>query len=576
MLTFFFLYAFLQHQGGNDQQVKKARICFSFDNSLPKPIDVLPPKSTFPEFVAPDGWLEEVEDEIVAQMMLSDALGGSNSDATVERVTPMAVVRCSRGGKTRALYEIANKIRGYNRTCQADIAVLYVSFNDYSSLETWEQQSPLQSLLRRIVFMASHNDTQKRSIVTFQDFASKVQHVDPEDFLGWLGDSTPCVLIVDELNNLNELTKRKSPAATEFATFVKLHFIAIQNRYFVFSSHQVSTLEYFSFFVDPSEGSVRPVVLQELPIADTLRKAIALKPTLDSAREGIYYGLLPGIIYKSECPRAIRGKRDVFARDFLNQSQNLDSDFLKILRSLLCGDADLVPNQLHMILDTVGNENGCVIRWVPFHLSFVLSKLKKADKFSYRRIATQMEELCDGIRDSKRCSGDGWEGLFVLFLLARCMTGLYDEYFMPSEWFSEKHPQVLFNEPYQSKGHRLFSECKTWEQLLKSVTPGTEPQLSILYPTHSQFETYDVLAVYSKGGQNKSTYGYQLKEGTASTAQFCTNGIERSFWIQGNSPKNTNSKRNWEIPNKASIDNFYGESGKHWTPEQWRKFEATK
>ncbi|KAL3902541.1 MAG: hypothetical protein SGARI_005785, partial [Bacillariaceae sp.] len=54
-----------QQQNGK----KKARICFSFDASLPEPYDVIPPKSTTPEFVAPDDWLQEVEDEIVAQMV---------------------------------------------------------------------------------------------------------------------------------------------------------------------------------------------------------------------------------------------------------------------------------------------------------------------------------------------------------------------------------------------------------------------------------------------------------------------------------------------------------------------------
>jgi hypothetical protein len=65
-----------QHQHGK----KKARICFSFDDSLPKPYDVIPPKSTKPEFVAPDGWLEEIELEIVAQMVRSDDLVRSNTE----------------------------------------------------------------------------------------------------------------------------------------------------------------------------------------------------------------------------------------------------------------------------------------------------------------------------------------------------------------------------------------------------------------------------------------------------------------------------------------------------------------
>jgi hypothetical protein len=468
-------------------------------------------------------------------------------------------------------------MHGYNKMYGRIIASLYISFNDYSSLHPWEQEDPLQALLRRIVFMASHNNGKKRNNGTFADFLNKKQYIEPKDFLKWLGDfkSTPCVLIVDELNNLHELSERNSQAATVFADFVKMHFIGIPNRYFVFSSHKVSTLEYFSFFANQG-GSVRSVVLHELPITDTLQKALKLKPTLDSAREAIYYGLLPGLIYESQSTRSIVGRRETLTNQFLTDSQNLDKDFRDILRSLLSGDSNLVPRHLHMLLDSAGNSDGpSVVRWVPFHLSFVMSRLATADSFSYKLIAVHMGKLCDSLRDAKRFSGDSWEAIFVLFLLARCLTGSSDEYFVPSKWFLKK-PEVFFNGPYQSNELLLFSECENWEQLLKSVTPGIEPQLSILFPTHSRFATYDVLAVHSNDGQNKSIYGYQLKEGTASIAQSATIDIERSFWIQGKSPKNAKEQDNWDVPDKATIDEFYGVSGEHWTPEKWRAFEATR
>ena len=582
------------------EHTKNARTCFTFNDFLPNPYDVIPPRDVKPDFVAPDGWLDDVEAEIVAQLQRSDEAVDSDDggNATLYRVPPMAVVRCSRGGKTRALYEIANKMHGYNALLRKKVATLYVSFNDYSAVEKWENDSPLQALLRRIVYMAVHNDARQRNLKTFDVFVNKKHNIEPRDFLEWLGDSTTCVLIVDELNNLDELLRENSLAAVEFAKFVKQHFMAVENRYFVFSSHQVSTVEFFSLFVDPSKGSVRPVVLQELPIADTLTKALKLKSTLDSAREAIYYGLLPGLIYYSpekneeeelrnnqseenvkkpeRSLRDIVGKRQIFTRQFLNNSQNLDRDFKDILRSLICGDSDLVPKELHMLLDTAGNEDGIsVIRWVPFHLSFVMSRLAMAHDFSYNHIAGRIGKLCDDLRDSKRFSGEGWEAIFVLFLLARCLTKLDDEFFVPRKWFLED-PKVLYNEPYQSNKQLLFSECENWQQLLKGVTPGDKPQLSILFPTHSRFKDYDVLAVYSEGGQNKSIYGYQLNEGATSIAHSASVTIEKSFWVQGKSPKSPKEQKNWLIPHEKIIDTFYGESGKHWTPKKWSKFMATK
>jgi len=86
--------------------------------------------------------------------------------------------------------------------------------------------------------------------------------------------------------------------------------------------------------------------------------------------------------------RLIVGKRAIFTHDFLSESQDLDEDFRNILCSLLSG---MPMKQLHMILDTAGRENGpSVIRWVPFHLSFILSTVANADAFSYTLIASHM------------------------------------------------------------------------------------------------------------------------------------------------------------------------------------------
>jgi hypothetical protein len=93
--------------------------------------------------------------EIMAQLESSD---------DPERIPPMAVVRCSRGGKTRALYEIANTMKNDKNEDIMEaakdhwggpVAVIYVTFNDNSSVETWEQLDPLQALLQRIAFVAS-------------------------------------------------------------------------------------------------------------------------------------------------------------------------------------------------------------------------------------------------------------------------------------------------------------------------------------------------------------------------------------------------------------------------------------
>ena len=53
----------------------------------------------------------------------------SNETSSI-RVAPMAVVRCSRGGKTRSLKEIGNRFKVIYPDCE----VIFVSFNDFSCI----------------------------------------------------------------------------------------------------------------------------------------------------------------------------------------------------------------------------------------------------------------------------------------------------------------------------------------------------------------------------------------------------------------------------------------------------------
>jgi hypothetical protein len=55
-----------------------------------------------PTFTSEEGWLEDTCKIIMAKCAEWDG---------AERVAPMALVRCSRGGKTRALLEIAHALK---------------------------------------------------------------------------------------------------------------------------------------------------------------------------------------------------------------------------------------------------------------------------------------------------------------------------------------------------------------------------------------------------------------------------------------------------------------------------------
>ena len=79
--------------------------------------------------------------------------------------------------------------------------------------------------------------------------------------------------------------------------------------------------------------------------------------------------------------------------------------------------------ELGILLDSVQREAGDLdkIRWVPYHLQFVLRRFGGTG-FAHKRLAEKLSEYCKLMKDANELSGEGWEGLFVLFLVARCLN----------------------------------------------------------------------------------------------------------------------------------------------------------
>jgi hypothetical protein len=567
-------------------RTKRLRLCLT-PGLLVLPGSVTIPVCRNPEFVSGEEW-EGVDLEIRRHFECSDEDEADQCDG-FKRVPPMAVVRFSRGGKTRALYEIAT-------ICKEKVkveSVIYVSFNDSTSLSEWEQEDPLQALCLRIAFAALHqSDTCSGTRAQqFEEFRSRNILVEPTMILRWLGNSS-AVLLVDELNNLRELTKRKSKEASAFGRFLKDNFLGTENRYFVFSSHLLDTFEFFSLHVDPSGGSIRPVVLQELPMANDLSTVRQkLMPHLKGPREAIYYGLAPAMIFEKANERPIEGKRAMAVNDFLNTaSGDLTQEFKNILASIITGNLTLVPAPLHILLDTSKEKK---IRWIPYHLQFVMEMMYQCafpDSPKYRQLSFAVKTLCNDFYTAKEHSGDGWESLFVLFLLVRCIVAephkrdgdatsslqpVAGESLLPNHWFAgTEFPHVTYNSSYNNP-NRLFSACDKWNDLSEGLQLEATPQLSIFYPSHASFQVYDVIVVYSKDKKVLETYGYQCKEGKVNSKHDPDPDITRSFVLKGDSPQEGKLHRKWLTPSTTDMDVFFGESGRHWTPREWRRLSNT-
>ena len=134
-------------------------------------------------------WLTERVSEICEQYCMQDAPDGSY------RKPPMTLVRCSCGGKTRGLCEMAHALKSK----LPDAAILRISLNDATNLSSCEQNDPVGAVCRQIAFAAQ--------LVAPTSFNTFHVHVSRDDIQTWLRDR-PCMLLVDELNKLTALTDR--------------------------------------------------------------------------------------------------------------------------------------------------------------------------------------------------------------------------------------------------------------------------------------------------------------------------------------------------------------------------------
>ena len=122
---------------------------------------------------------EEVEYNFTAESLFVDklwldnalrsALEGFNGMDANSRISPMAVVRCSRGGKSRALKELTVALKN---ELGHKSAVIYICLNDSTYLRQWEQDDPITSICRRLAFasrVVNPEDT-RPELHQFMDF----------------------------------------------------------------------------------------------------------------------------------------------------------------------------------------------------------------------------------------------------------------------------------------------------------------------------------------------------------------------------------------------------------------------
>ena len=499
-----------------------------------------------PPFTSEPGWLEETVRLVVKHYVAKDGK---------ERVPPMALVRCSRGGKTRALEELARALQARHTP------VVMISLNDYSSLKEWEEADSVGAICRRIAFAGCQDRDFGQSLQQFKDFRGKC-NATASDIEKWLGNQ-PCVLMIDELNNL--------PQSRRLAEFLKSNFVAPANRYLVFSSHVLTTTRELSAFMDGSSGSKRGVLLRELPLIPSLQVAASNFnwPSLN-AREALYYGMVPALIHEAhleildaEGVHLPAAKRDDAIQQCMDGQLVTVDGVQSLLGTFVTGDALSHLKPLSCLMAARRTDNRFVVEWIPFHMMEVLRR------FSAERGLKGLEEIVrafNAFKDAKESSGDGWESLFVAVLLIRCWSQMSDRCVLPFDF--KPTGSFSYNEPFD--GACNFATQNVDEFVAGIKKPSSFPHVSIYYPTHASFHLYDVIVAHYDDGGLRKLYGYQLKEGKTLPKEIAMTVFEGSFAIRGEAAQVPGMGKDWVRLSEHQIDTFFGVSGHHWTPRRWK------
>ena len=548
-----------------------------------------------PTFIAQDGWLEDTIKTIME--------GFHDEDTSQRRVSPMALVRCSRGGKTRALREIARCLK------DKGVPVILVSFNDYSELLEEEMQDPWGAMCLRIAFEANaerkYEDTSSElmhptehtsdgsarkhiaafSQDQFRDFRKKYKG-SPEVIEEWLSGHR-CVLLVDELNIL---IRRETPhddlkEYAELCKWVKSVFLSKPDRYLVFSSHIATLTEDLAAFMD--QRSNRGVIVQQLPLIPSLSSATELSWSGLLAHEALYYAKAPALIFvialakRGGCP-VFLDKRSKAINDCGEKGLLTDANVLNLLCSFITGDVPtMYPLHQLMVYDAPHQ-----IGWIPFHMRVVLNTFSQAGHLivdSLRLQLCNIVECFDGFFAASNNSGGGWENLFLIPLMIRCLC-----FSAPSSSLLPITKQQIQRIGY-SRVSYYRTGCKVirkkpektvarfiedMEATVKHEEHETYPRIVICYPKKATFPIYDVIVIHFVSYREKRCYGYQLKTGSATPREKPLKHLfEESFWICGDPPETTEKWNGWTVAGQEDIDNFFGVSGKQWTPQRWKELK---
>jgi hypothetical protein len=504
-----------------------------------------------PEFCCPKDWVESICELIEERADMEDD-GGL-------RIPPLGLVRCSRGGKSRGMYEIGGNLKKNNQAVDQEEehkVVIHISFNDHTPLDSNEQLDPVEALCRRICFWFLESRTDRKTYG--HEFGKlKESKVNSTAVLEHIG-SRPCILLIDELNNCID-TK-------PLAEFLKNNFLARKGRFFVFTSHVLSTEVYLRRYLDPESLSQRAVTILKLPTIESIQEAQEKIYQQLTVLNVIACGFSPGIIHT-----ALRRGLDIPID--LERTAFNDTQVRELCQTFVDGECTLVHDPFLQYMDADGGR----VLWIPFHMARILTFI------CYWSVGTCNSGVllyCEAIASAfnefyndKPGSGKGWEGLFYAALLIRIVAQEYHPFLNFPLTKELKRSYTLKLDDFDDTDVSTIKETKKY---IEAMPKDRKNHISVYKPSAPSFEMYDIFLVVWDNNKKRSITGYQLKQGyRVPKKNALESEVDKSFCIRGKATKvDLEPLRGWWRPSQRNINSFFGVSGVNWTPEAWEKLST--
>ena len=485
-------------------------------------------------------WVQEQGNRVVELM---------DEDTTV---SPIAFVRFSRGGKTRALKEVGRWLKNRGIPC------LYISFMGETTYIS-EETDPTKALTRRIA----------RALCPPQSLgAGEYPDFTPEEVLAHLGRMR-CVLLVDELNRLfvpapegNERTMFQIAGQ-----FLRANFLDRKGRALVFTTHTASTTGVFKDYVDGAGLSGRRVERVRLPTitADMYEGAREMVKGRFAAADFSHYGLSPALcysVYTGKCPLDLVSE--------LFSHKNVDSYF-GILRDILdvvltgaqpCATAFLsVAMEVFDVPKTAPSPSMAISSTVliPAYISPILFKLAKGLESSPGTAVRTVSQFLANIPEVNINDGSSWECIMAAVLGLRCLSAQLSCDAMPSPLLPELPAKFSFE---------IWRPSYTTLAELKRHLPQSS-QVILGFPRYSSFPDFDLLLfVRADDLSPVKVWGYQCKQGRVLPLTE-PEGVEQGIVLRGKPAASPTRRGRWVNPSASAVEAFMGPSMWACCPLQW-------